>query len=32
MTTAVREERKVLTAVFADVVGSAALAELSTRT
>ncbi len=28
MTTAVREERKVLTAVFADVVGSTALAEL----
>src|SRR5438094_2079564 len=27
MTTAVREERKVLTAVFADVVGSTALAE-----
>jgi ABC-type oligopeptide transport system substrate-binding subunit/class 3 adenylate cyclase len=28
MTTAVREERKVLTAVFADVVGSTALGEL----
>src|SRR4051795_5390765 len=28
MTTAVREERKVLTAVFADVVGSTGLAEL----
>jgi ABC-type oligopeptide transport system substrate-binding subunit/class 3 adenylate cyclase len=28
MTTTVREERKVLTAVFADVVGSTALAEL----
>jgi len=28
MTTAMREERKVLTAVFADVVGSTALAEL----
>lgn len=27
MSTAVREERKVLTAVFADVVGSTALAE-----
>src|SRR4051794_25813530 len=27
MTTAVREERKVLTSVFADVVGSTALAE-----